>query len=133
MNAAEYNQRLVAQVRRIREAEQNYGAAIDEWATAERLYKLGESIAYAHVSEFKNADDRRAKVEVEPITLPEIDLPTTVNTLRYVAHLAESKMNACKLAVQNRASELSALQSGASLSKAEAEFTKWAPEEVVGT
>ena len=133
MNAAEYNQRLVAQVRRIREAEHDYGKAIDTWAEAERLYKLGESKAFAMIYEYKNADDRRAKVEVAQVNLDEVDQPITVNTLRYLAHLAEARMNACKLAVQNRASELSALQSGASLSRAEAEFTKWAPEEAVGT
>jgi hypothetical protein len=126
MNAYEFNQRLLAQATRIREAEGEYREAITAWVEAERSYKRAQALSFVQV-DGKSADERNAKAELQPLAGG-----GTVNDLRYAAHLAEGLMDAAKLAVRNRAQELSALQSLASLEKAEAEFTRTAPHEVVG-
>jgi len=132
VNAGEYNTRLVAQVKRIRAAEEEYAARIPAWSEAERLFKLGWSKALLQV-EGKNADERSARAEVEMVKLEDIDEPISPNALRYSMRLAEGMMNAAKLAAQNRVSELSALQSEASLAKEEAKFANFAPAEVMPT
>jgi hypothetical protein len=124
MNSADYNQRLLKQVVRIRDSEQEYARCIHAWVEAERSYKRATAIALLHVEDAKNVVEREAKAELAPLAGG-----GTVNDLRYAAHLAEGLMDAAKLAVRNRASELSALQSEASLSRAEAEFAKYEPRE----
>lgn len=126
MNAGEYNQRLIAQVKRIRGAEAEYEARIGAWAEAERVYKRAQSRAYLQV-EGRNVAEREARAEEFLLGDGE-----NVNDLRYAAHLAEGMMNAAKLALQNRSAELSALQSEASLAREEAKFAAFAPSEVQG-
>lgn len=127
MDAGSFNVRLIAQVKRIRQAEAEYEARIGAWAEAERVYKRAQSRAYLQV-EGKNVAEREARAEEFLLGDGE-----NVNDLRYAAHLAEGMMNAAKLALQNRASELSALQSEASLAREEARFMGTAPAEVIPT
>lgn len=133
MSVHEYNTRLVQAADRLRSAQAAYLDAIKDAAENERLYKLGEAKAMLLVDDYKNADDRRAQVEAKRITIEDRPGEVTVNALRYAAHLAEGKRDACKQAVNNYRQEMSALQSLISLEKAEAEFEKWAPREAVGT
>jgi hypothetical protein len=127
MNAGEFSGKLIQSARAISAAEDEYRGAIERWATAERLYKRRQAIATTNVTEFRNAADREAQVELLPF-----EDKQTVGDLRYEAHLAENMMNACKLALQARMQELSALQSYASLAKEEARFDRTAPSEVMG-
>lgn len=131
MNAGEFNTRLIDAMRLIRAAEQAYHDQIAEWADAERRYKLGTALATTSVGPSKNAGERDAKAEtIEVLVAGET---TTVNELRWRAHRAENMMNACKLSLQARMAELSALQSEASLAKEEARFLTTAPSAAVGT
>lgn len=134
VGSADFNRRLLDQVQLIRTAEDEYRQAIATWAEAERLYKLGQAVAYVHVTGAKNAGERDARAEEMDLHAlrGSFDPGTTINGLRHAAHLAENMMNAGKLAVQNRAAELSALQSEANLAKEEARFIRSAPHEVVG-
>ncbi len=127
MNSGEMNLRVMACAQAIREAEAEYRARIEQHAEAERVYKRREAIAMTTVSDYRNADDRRAQVE-----LLKFEDGRTVGDLRYAAHLAAGLMDAAKLAVRNRNSELSALQSEASLAREEARFIQTAPSEVIG-
>ncbi len=126
-SSGEFNTRLMAAAQAIREAEAEYRSRIGEAAEAERAYKRREAIAMTTVSEYRNADDRRAQVE-----LLRFEDGHTIGDLRYAAHLAEGLKDAAKLAVRNRGQELSALQSEASLAREEARFIQTAPGEVIG-
>lgn len=130
MNAAEYNQRLVAAAERLRKAHLEYDARIRDHCTAERLFKLGESIALLQV-DGKNQQERSARAELELVTVPEVDGKVSPNQLRYAAHLAEGLRDSAKRAVDSYRQEMSALQSLASLAKSEAELAKWEPRESV--
>lgn len=127
ITAAEFNQRLVNQVRRIRGAEEDYREAIEGWADAERRYKRAQAFAYVQITDAKNAGERDARAEMMPLADG-----GTINDLRYEAHLKEGLMNAAKLACQHRAGELSALQSEAALAKEEARFANYAPSGTEG-
>ena len=127
----DFNARLIAQVRRIRAAEDEYRRAISQWAIDERLYKIGQAVAVVAVGEAKNAGERDAKAELIPLERlhPEMPKDANVANLRFLAHQSEHLMNAAKLAVQNRNSELSALQSEASLAREEARLIRTEPRE----
>lgn len=124
MNAAIFNQRLRAAADAIRDAESAYRDAIAEAAETERRYKQAEAMALIRVSSFKNAADRAAQAEL--LEFPDDD---TLGDFRYRAHLAEGLKDAAKLALRNRGSELSALQSEAALAKQEMQFAQFEPRE----
>lgn len=133
MDAASYNQRLVKAAERLREAQATYDTRIKDHVTAERLYKLGESMALLRV-EGRNAEERAARAEMLAIQVPDANgevQEVTVNGLRYAAHLAEGLRDSAKKAVDNYRQEMSALQSLASLAKSEAELAKWESRETV--
>ena len=133
VNSHEFNQRLVGAANRLRKAQGEYETRIKDHVTAERLYKLGESMALLRV-EGRNADERSAKAEMLAIQVPDANgevQEVTVNGLRYAAHLAEGLRDSAKKAVDNYRQEMSALQSLASLAKSEAELAKWEPRESV--
>lgn len=129
VTAAEFNLRLVNQVRRIRAAEDEYRQAIDAWVDAERDYKRAQAIVVAMIEpdSYKNAGERDAKAELMPLAGG-----GTVNDLRRTAHRAEAMVNACKLACQHRAGELSALQSEAALAKDELRLATYGPSGAEG-
>ena len=126
---AEFNKRLVDAANRLRAAQDGYLKAIHEHVEAERMYKLGDSVAMTSIDEYKNADDRRAQAEVLLIEIaPDATAPrqrVTLNALRYAAHLAEGQRDAAKQAVQNYRQEMSSLQSLMSLEKTEMDFEKY--------
>lgn len=123
LTSASFNERLIRQVKRIRDSEEEYARCIHAWVGAERDYKRAQALAFVQV-EGKSADERNMKAELQPLAGG-----GTVNDLRYAAHLAEGLMDAAKLAVRNRAAELSALQSEAGLAKAETNFAQYEPRE----
>ena len=128
MESSEYNSRLVNAADRLRKAHLEYETRIRDHVTAERLYKLGESIALLQV-DGKNQQERSARAEVELVTLTDLEEKVMPNQLRYAAHLAEGLRDSAKKAVDSYRQEMSALQSLASLAKSEAELAKWEPRE----
>ncbi len=121
MNAAELNVRMLAVVKRLHEAEDEYERCIREAVLAEKRYKAFEAAAFLRVSG-SNVAERHARAE-------QLD-GGNLNDLRCAAHLADGLRDSAKQALRSRQSELSALQSEASLAKAEAQFLGVASQEV---
>lgn len=128
MNSGEYSQRLLDVVKAIREADEIYRQAIAKAANSERGYRRRQAIARqqvrGEVNPPKNADavDDRAE-------LLEFADGATVGDMRYQRDLDRGLMDAAKQLQRAKIQEMSALQSEASLSKAEAEFERTAPHQ----
>lgn len=126
MNSGEYNQRLLDVVKAIGEAEVGYRQAIDKAANSERAYKRRQAIARQQIrgeeKPPKNADEINDRAE-----LLEFKDGASVGDMRYQRDLDAGLMDAAKLWLRAKSQEMSALQSEASLAKAEAEFIRTGP------
>lgn len=128
MNSGEYSQRLLDVVKEIRAAEAGYREAIQQAAGAEKAYRRRQAIARQQIrgeeKPPKNADEINDRAE-----LLEFADHMTVGDMRYARDLARGLEDAAKLLLRARTGEMSALQSEASLAKAEAEFERTAPHQ----
>lgn len=128
MNAAEYNQRLLAVVKAIGDGEEIYRQAIAKAANSERAYRRRQAIARQQIrgeeKPPKNADEINDRAE-----LLAFQDGSTVGDLRFQRDLDRGLEDAAKLALRARTQEMSALQSEASLAKSEAEFIRTSPHD----
>ncbi len=116
VNAAELADTMITAKRDIDDAFTEYEKAILEAAKADREAKLAKATAYLATS--GTVAERNA--HMDKATADE----------QYRAKLAEDKRRAMHLLVEHRRQWLSALQSLASLTKAEAQLAAWEPKEV---
>jgi hypothetical protein len=116
MNAAELSKSLFAAKKEIDAALTEYESAIYEDAEADRVAKIAKSSAY--LSSSGTAGERQAYTD------------QATSEVQYKARLAEGLKRSASQAVESKRQWLSALQSLASLTKAEAQLSKWSPSEV---
>jgi hypothetical protein len=116
VNAAELTKSLFAAKRDIDEALAAYEQAIHVDAEYDRVAKIAKSSAY--LSSSGTAGERTAYVD------------QATSEVQYKARLAEGLKRSASQAVESRRQWLSALQSLASLTKAEAQLATWTPREV---
>jgi len=116
VNAADLTKSLFAAKRDIDQALEAYEKAIIEDAEADRVAKIAKSSAY--LSSSGTAGERQAYTD------------QATSEVQYKARLAEGLKRSAAQAVESKRQWLSALQSLASLTKAEAALAKWSPSEV---
>jgi hypothetical protein len=116
LNAAELTKSLFAAKRDIDQALLDYEEAIRVDAEADRTAKIAKSAAY--LSSSGTAGERTAYVD------------QATSEVQYKARLAEGLKRSASQAVESKRQWLSALQSLASLTRAEAQLSKWSPSEV---
>jgi beta-galactosidase/beta-glucuronidase len=116
MNAAELAQAMYDAKREIDAAFLEYDRAIREDAEADKQAKIAHASAYLASS--GTAGERTAWADKGSVDE------------RYKARLAEGLKRSAAQAVESKRQWLSALQSLASLTKAEAQLAKWEPSEV---
>ena len=119
--AAELSRQLHAAKAKVDEAMDAYETAIQEDADADRDAKLAKATSFLTV---------KSQIEGKP-TVAELEARVDKATAdeQHKARLAEGMKNAAKLKVESARQWLSALQSLASLSKAEAQLGAWEPSE----
>ncbi len=127
MNAGEYNHRLLDVVRAIGAAEDAYREAIARAANSERAYRRREAIASQTVRGGANPPKNQSELSAM-VELLEFKDGATVGDLRYQRDLDKGMMDVAKQVHRAKVGEMSALQSEASLSRAEAEFIRTGPE-----
>ena len=110
------------------EASRALDAALDElrsqttaWASAERGYRHAKAVAYLR-SEGRNVQERESNAEA--VMFP----AGTLGDVRFARDQSEGLKVAALEAVRSRRAQLSAIQTLASLSKAEAEFARVGPD-----
>jgi hypothetical protein len=116
VNVAELASRMTSAKRDIDEAFDTYEKAIIEDAEADRAAKIAKASAYLAAS--------------GPVAERQASVDQTTADVQYRARLAEGLKRSAGMAVDSKKQWLSALQSIASLSKAEAQLAKWEPSEV---
>lgn len=114
MNAGELERALYDAKREVDAALEEYNRAIREDAEADKQAKISHASAYLASS--GTAGERSAYADKGSVDE------------RYRARLAEGLKRSAASAVESKRQWLSALQSLASLTKAEAQLAKWGPE-----
>lgn len=126
MNSAEFNQRQLAIVRLIEEADEEHRQLVDRASNSERAYRRRQAIARQAVRGEtpppKNADEVTDRAEL----LAFAD-GAGLGDLRYQRDLDKGMLDAAKLLMKARVQELSSLQSEGGLARSEAEFIRTSP------
>lgn len=118
MNAAELSRAMLAAKQEIDAAMEEYERCIKADADADRNAKVAKSSAYLSAS--------------GPVQQRQAHVDQATADVQYAARLAEGLKRSAGQAVESKRQWLSALQSLASLTKAEAQLAKWTPAEVAG-
>jgi hypothetical protein len=116
VDVAELSQRMMTAKREIDAAFDTYEKAILEDAEADRASKVAKASAYLAAS--------------GPVAERQASVDQTTADVQYRSRLAEGLKRSAGQAVESKRQWLSALQSLASLSKAEAALAKWEPSQV---
>lgn len=114
-NATELARQMFAAKREIDLALAEYQRAIEEDAEADRASRVAKASAYLAAS--------------GPVAERQAHVDQTTADVQHRARLAEGLKRSASSAVESKRQWLSALQSLASLSKAEAQLAKWEPQE----
>jgi len=122
VNAADLTQELFAAKYAIDAALRAYEEAITEDADADRASRLATSSSYITMKSQLEGKPSVAEIEAH------VDQATA--DVQHRARMAEGLKRAASQTVESRRQWLSALQSLASLTKAEAQLAKWEPTEV---
>lgn len=118
MNAAELSRAMFAAKQEIDAAMTEYDRCIRADAEADRNAKIAKASAYLGAS--------------GPVQQRQAHVDQATADVQYQARLAEGLKRSAGQAVESKRQWLSALQSLASLTKAEASLAKWEPSEVAG-
>lgn len=121
MNAAELARSLHAAKSEIDAALKDYAEAIQADAVADKQARIDKAQAYVSI---------REKHPKATVGLMEAMVDLETAEVQKGARLAEGLKRSAAQAVESRRQWLSALQSLASLTKAEAQLAKWEPSEV---
>ena len=118
MSTATWNRELLDASHRLDDALTELDGRTREWAEADRAWRRARAESYARQKGF-------------PGTVPEKEAVVEMETAdgRYEAQLAEGLKVSALEAVRSRRTQLSAIQTLVSLSKAEAELARWGPTE----
>jgi len=116
VTAADLARTLYAAKREVDAALAEYDRAIREDAEADRAARVAKASAYLAAS--------------GPVAERQAHVDQTTADLQHRARLAEGLKRSASSAVESRRQWLSALQSLASLQKAEAALARWEPSEV---
>lgn len=116
VNAIELARQLVDAKREIDAALEQYEEAIYADAEADRAAKLAKATAYLAAS--------------GPVAERQAQMDEATADVQYKARLAEGLKRAAAQTVESKRQWLSALQSLASLTRAEAALARWEPSEV---
>ena len=114
------NEQLIAASRALDGSLKFLEDSVADFATAERAYRKAKAEAYLR-SSGKNVQEREANAEECRFG------DETLGDIRYRRDLAEGLKMAALEGVRSRRTQLSAIQTLASLSKAEAEFARTGP------
>ena len=124
MNAAEMAQAMWDAKREIDASLAEYERCIHADADADRVAKLAKASAYVSV---------RAEIAVKmPVAEIEARVDLATADVQHAARMAEGLKRSASQASESKRQWLSALQSLASLTKAEAALARWEPSEVAG-
>jgi hypothetical protein len=123
MTYSELNPRLIEASHELDAALDEHKLACQEAAETERIYRRGKAIALLQ-ARGSTVAEREANAELLVVAGDD-----TLTDARYRRDLAESLMQAGLEAVRSRRAQLSAIQTMANLTKAEAEFARTGPQE----
>jgi hypothetical protein len=120
---ADLNPRLIEASHELDAALHEHTEVVVEAAEAERVYSRSKAIAYLQANG-KTVSEREANAE-----LLEVRGSETLSDVRHTRDLTEGLKVAALEAVRSRRAQLSAIQTMANLTKAEAEFARTGPQE----
>jgi hypothetical protein len=128
VNAVELGRRLLDAVNDLREASDDLNDAVKNSAERERVYRVRKSqaITRALAEGARNEDEREAMAESYKW---DADDSRTLSTYRYERDLAEGLRISALERVRSLRQVVSAWQSVAALTKAEAEMARFGPDE----
>jgi len=123
----ELNMRLIQASDDLTTALEALNAQVQAFARAEHQYRSAKARGFLAVVGAKNVAEREALAESSISPDPITGEALTLGDLRYRRDLAEGLKLSALEAVRSRRGQLSAVQTLASLSKAEAEFARTGP------